>query len=141
LLDYRFVYDFKPNATSALVLVNPQCFWTQGTTNGFAWANFLANYTPGTYTYVAGTVASPNAVILHPLAGGNNVNVGGSNYWDPDPTSTSGRWTSARLIACGIRLIPVGQELYKAGTCTAGIIPGMTQSAYTTPSIVLPSAA
>lgn len=77
-------------------------------TDSTSWLNF-ANRDPGsTITFVA-TVASGRAqiIIAHPLAGGTSVASSPTNYYSPDPcNTTTGRWTSARTIRTGIRIIP-----------------------------------
>lgn len=50
-----------------------------------------------------------------------------SNYYSSDPTNTGlGRWTSARTIRTGIRVIPSSNIVVKSGTVTLGCIPGKT---------------
>jgi len=62
-----------------------------------------------TYTYSAATVASPNAVYVHPLAGGGNVSGSPTDLSSTDFTNGTKRWTSARTLALGIRVFPTGQ--------------------------------
>lgn len=96
-------------------------------TNGFAWVN-VNNSVPGSsVTFGAGTTTGTNSVFVHPLAGGDFVGNSPVNYFSSNPSSTgSGRWVSARLISCGVRLIPSANITVKAGTLTAGMIPGKT---------------
>lgn len=96
-------------------------------TNGFAWVN-VNNSVPGsTINYGVSTVTSPNSVFVHPLAGGAFVGSGPVNYWTSNPADTgNGRWISARLVSCGVRIIPSSNITVKSGTLTAGIIPGKT---------------
>lgn len=87
----------------------------------------MNNTVPGnTITFTASTVTLPNSVFLHPLAGGAFAG-SGTNYWTVNPADTgNGRWTSARLVSCGVRIIPSSNITIKSGTLTCGIIPGKT---------------
>lgn len=95
-------------------------------TNGLAWVN-VQNTAPGnTVVAGAGVVGLPNSVFLHPLAGGAFAGFG-TNYFSANPADTStGRWTSARLIATEVIIRPTGNAMIKQGTLTMGTVPGKT---------------
>jgi len=57
-----------------------------------------------------------------------------------DPTNTTnGRWTSARTIRCGIRIIPSANITVKQGTITYGCIPGKTFNVTNLGSVSIPT--
>jgi len=63
---------------------------------------------------------------VNPLAGGGTVASNPVNLWSPNAFVSSGeRWTSARVVRCGIRIIPSANITVKAGVLTAGILPGV----------------
>jgi len=62
---------------------------------------------------------------VNPLAGGGTVASNPANLWSPNAYTTGGqRWTSARVVRCGLRIIPTANITVKQGVLTAGVLPG-----------------
>jgi hypothetical protein len=68
----------------------------------------VTNTSPGsTLTWASYSPTGSNTEFVHPLAGGDFVGNSPTNYFTSNPMSTgSARWTSARTVSLGVRLIP-----------------------------------
>lgn len=53
-------------------------------------------------------MTAPNAVYVHPLAGGGNVSGAPVDLSAVNFSASDKRWVSARVNAIGIRVYPVG---------------------------------
>lgn len=64
---------------------------------------------------------------VNPLAGAGTTTSNPVNLWNNNPYNTvGGRWTSARVVRCGIRVIPSSNITVKSGILTAGVLVGKT---------------
>jgi len=64
---------------------------------------------------------------VNPLAGGGNITTNPSPLWSENPfTNGAERWTTARVVRVGLRVIPSANITIKQGMLTAGILPGRT---------------